>query len=81
MKCSFYVFIKTEKYRTQFLIETIKDLKENLKQLNITLFTFFDTPENSIPKIVSQFNIETIYTQKEFTQEEIKTLENKKKST
>ena len=35
-----YGFKKTEKFRTQFLIETVSELKENLKSKNITLFVY-----------------------------------------
>ncbi len=66
-------FRKTEKYRAQFLIETIKDLSQNLANLNITLFTYYDSPENQIPKICEVFSVETIYSQKEWTLEEINT--------
>ncbi len=66
-------FKKTEKFRAKFLIETIADLKRNLANLNITLLTYFKSPEEELPKICEQFTVETIYTQKEWTDEEIKT--------
>lgn len=66
-------FKKTEKYRAKFLIETIADLKRNLADLNITLLTYFKSPEDELQKICEQFSVETIYTQKEWTDEELQT--------
>jgi deoxyribodipyrimidine photo-lyase len=62
---------KTAKYRTKFLIETVTDLKNNLADLNITLLTYFASPEEKLHKICDAYEIETIYTQKEWTREEI----------
>lgn len=66
-------FKKTAKFRAKFLIETLRDLKENLAQLNISLLTFLESPENRISELCSQFQISNVYTQKEWTSEEIKT--------
>jgi len=66
-------FKKTEKFRAQFLIETIADLKENLAKLNITLLTYFESPENKISFLVDEFSVDSIYTQKEWTKEEVET--------
>ncbi|MFS4481801.1 DASH family cryptochrome [Hyunsoonleella sp. 2307UL5-6] len=68
-------FKKTEKYRTQFLIETITDLKENLEDINIELFVYHNNPEHAIPKLIEQFDIKDIYLQKEWTSEEVEVLE------
>ena len=67
-----YGFNKTEKYRAKFLLETLYDLKQNLDRLNIDLLVFNDLPEACIPKICETHAIETIYAQKEWTQEELK---------
>ena len=66
-------FQKTAKYRAQFLIETITDLKKNLANFNITLLTYFESSENRIHKICDAYSVNTIYTQKEWTNEEITT--------
>ncbi len=66
-------FQKTAKFRAQFLIETISDLQQNLKDLNITLLTYFEAPENKISSLCDEYCVDTIYTQKEWTQEEIDT--------
>ena len=63
-------FTKTERFRAQFLIETVQNLKDNLEKLNISLLTFLDHPENLISEIVSKYNIDALFLQKEFTSEE-----------
>jgi deoxyribodipyrimidine photo-lyase len=66
-------FQKTAKYRAKFLIETVTDLKKNLEDLNITLLTYFESPEDKLHEICDAYEIETIYTQKEWTKEEVTT--------
>jgi deoxyribodipyrimidine photo-lyase len=66
-------FQKTAKYRTKFLIETITDLQKNLADLNITLLTYCESPEDKLHEICDAFEIKTIYTQKEWTREEVAT--------
>ncbi|WP_405562299.1 DASH family cryptochrome [Polaribacter sp. Asnod6-C07] len=73
-------FQKTAKFRAQFLIDTISNLKENLAKLNITLLTYFDAPENKIYSLCDEFSVDTIYTQKEWTKEEVDTTTNIKNS-
>lgn len=68
-------FKKTEKFRANFLIETVEDLKKNLQDLNIELFVYCDKPENTIPNLVEQFSVNSIYLQKEWTSEEAEVLE------
>ena len=64
-------FKKIERYRANFLVETVRDLKEHLAQKNITLLTYFDFPEVVIPKICETHLVKEIFTQKEWTTEEI----------
>ncbi len=71
-------FKKTEKFRAKFLLETIRDLKNKLSQLNIPLFIFHDFPENVIPKLVEEHSISSIYLQKEWTPDEVQINENLK---
>ena len=73
-------FQKTAKFRAKFLIETIIDLKNNLKDLNITLLTYFDSPENKLEELCKEHSVSAIYTQKEWTQEEVRTNEKIKKT-
>ena len=63
-------FKKTEKFRAQFLIETVHELRRNLEQNHIALLVFHEKPEKVIPKLISDYNIEAIYLQKEWTSEE-----------
>ncbi|WP_179346476.1 DASH family cryptochrome [Winogradskyella ursingii] len=64
-------FKKTEKFRAKFLIQTIEVLKKQLLNLNIDLLVYSEKPETIIPKVCSEFNINSIYLQKEWTKEEV----------
>lgn len=64
-------FKKTEKFRAQFLIETVTQLKKQLEELNIELFVYHAQPESILPELCSTFGIKNIYFQKEWTQEEL----------
>lgn len=66
-----YGFKKTEKYRAQFLRESIQELRKTLEGKNISLLVYFGQPELVIPKIVDLYNIDRIYANKEWTQEEL----------
>jgi deoxyribodipyrimidine photo-lyase len=72
-KIDSFGFQKTASFRTKFLIETITDLKKNLAALNITLLTYMESPENKIHTLCDEFSVGAIYTQKEWTREEIAT--------
>ncbi|CAL67671.1 cryptochrome-like DNA photolyase family protein [Christiangramia forsetii KT0803] len=63
-------FIKTGKFRSKFLIETIEELQKNLETLNIELLVFQEKPEDIIPEIISEYSVKSVYFQKEWTQEE-----------
>ncbi|MFD2724615.1 DASH family cryptochrome [Hyunsoonleella rubra] len=77
---SVFGFKKTEKFRAKFLIESIIDLRKNLKALNIELFVFQNKPEDVIPTLVKTYNISTIFLQKEWTSEEHTVFKNVKAS-
>lgn len=64
-------FIKTAKYRAQFLIETVTALRENLAKINIPLFVYVDHPETVIPELAAHYNVTSIFCQKEWTPEEV----------
>ncbi len=66
-------FQKTAKFRAQFLIDTVIDLQQNLAKLNITLLTYFSAPENKISTLAEDYSVTSIYTQKEWTKEEVDT--------
>ena len=63
-------FKKMDVFRTQFLIESLTDLKQQLLKLNISLLVFIDKPENRLKIICNSYQIHTIYKQKEWTYEE-----------
>ena len=65
-----YGFPKTGKFRAKFLIETLRDLQENLENLNIPLLIFKEKPEAIIPELITEYEIEKLYFQKEWTKEE-----------
>ncbi|MEC5164770.1 deoxyribodipyrimidine photo-lyase [Flavobacterium sp. PL11] len=75
-----YGFKKTEKFRAKFLIETIKELKQNLANLNISLFVYHQKPESCINQICNDYGITTIYLQEEWTAEEIEVYNNVRSS-
>lgn len=64
-------FKKTEKYRTQFLIETITELKNSLLELNIDLLLYYDYAINKLPEIIETYQVTEVFIQKEWTQEEV----------
>jgi deoxyribodipyrimidine photo-lyase len=67
-----YGFKKTEKYRAKFLIETISDLKSQLETLNISLIITHRDFGQSINEIIDQYGITNIYTQTEWTRDELR---------
>ncbi|MES2852642.1 MAG: DASH family cryptochrome [Bacteroidota bacterium] len=69
-------FKKTEKFRAKFLIESVTVLRQNLEKLNITLLVYHQKPEDSIPEIVTQNKINSVYFQEEWTSEEMEVLYN-----
>ena len=67
-----YGFKKTEKFRTQFLLETVTELQQNLANKNISLLIYLGYPERLIPQVVNSYRINSIYLQTEWTPEEKK---------
>ena len=64
-------FPKIDKFRAKFLLETIENLKEDLKKINVTLIIKIGDPVEELTKIISQQKIKNIFFQKEWTQEEV----------
>ena len=73
-----YGFKKTEKFRAKFLLETLRDLKNRLAEKNISLLIFHDLPETIFPKLISDYNIENVFLQKEWTKDEVRVNESVK---
>jgi len=67
-------FPKINKFRAKFLIESVANLKAELALLNITLLTYFEYVEHIIPEICSDYKIDEVYIQKEWTSEELETI-------
>lgn len=65
-------FKKTEKYRAQFLIESVAALKNELQELNISLIIDLDAAEDSLADYLQQYDVQTVYLQEEWTEEEKK---------
>lgn len=63
-------FPKTGGHRLRFLLETLKDLKEELLTLDIPLHFQPGRPGEVLPELVQSWQINAIYTQKEWTAEE-----------
>jgi len=68
-------FTKTGKYRAQFLIETVTELKSALQELNITLLVYHEKPEIIIPQLIQEHQIQTVFLQKEWTSDETTVLD------
>lgn len=65
-------FKKTEKYRAQFLIESVAALKTALQELNISLIIDLYAAEDSLANYLKQYDVQTVYLQEEWTDEEKK---------
>ena len=63
-------FRKLGVFRAHFLLESLSDLKHNLQNSNISLLVYLEASEVRIPRICKQYEIQTIYKQKEWTLEE-----------
>lgn len=66
-----YGFKKTEKYRAKFLLESLQELRENLASLNINLLVFHQETQEAFQQLAEEFDIQHIFCQKEWTQEEV----------
>lgn len=63
---------KISPFRIQFLWQSLMELKENLKKLNIPLLISKKSSLEIISNLKNQYQIEAIFTQKEWTNEEAK---------
>ncbi len=69
-------FPKTGSFRAQFLIESVQNLKENLKNIGIELLVYKGNSVDIITNICNEFNITEIHYQQENTDEEIQVEKN-----
>ena len=70
-----YGFKKMDRYRARFLLETLHCLKQELNKLNISLLVFITAPEHKMSSLVTSFDVDSIFLQKEWTSEEQLSLE------
>ena len=68
---SSFGFQKTGPYRTQFLIESVSNLRSNLQQIGADLIVRTGKPEEILPALTTEYDIDTIYAHKEVTGEEV----------
>jgi deoxyribodipyrimidine photo-lyase len=64
-------FPKTGAFRGQFLLESVADLRQSLRQLGCNLVVRWGFPEQIIPALVQEYNVDTVYFQAEVTSEEV----------
>ncbi|MEJ2585118.1 MAG: DASH family cryptochrome [Robiginitalea sp.] len=67
-----YGFPRTGSFRAQFLRETVRDLRDCLRQRNIPLFVFHGCPEEVLPGLVTRFGVTQINAQREWTRDEVR---------
>jgi len=63
-------FSKTGAFRAQFLIESVANLRANLRSLNSDLTIRMGKPEDVLPEFIQQWGIRTVYYHAEITSEE-----------
>jgi deoxyribodipyrimidine photo-lyase len=71
-KTTQFDFPKTGKFRTQFIIEAVTDLKKSLRKLGADLVVRVGLPEVEIAKIVAETKCSWVYCNRERTDEEVK---------
>ena len=72
-------FKKTEKFRARFLLETLRELKNALAELHVPLYVLHQSPEEAFQAMVQEHKILHVYTQKEWTSEEVVVQQNMQK--
>ncbi|CAM9003717.1 unnamed protein product [Rhodiola kirilowii] len=65
-------FAKTGALRARFLIESLADLKENLRKHGLNLLIRNGKPEDVLPSLVEAFGAHTVYAHEETCSEELK---------
>ncbi|MCB0641030.1 MAG: DASH family cryptochrome [Phaeodactylibacter sp.] len=66
-----YGFPKTGKYRAQFVLESVRELRENLRKLGSDLYVRFGKPEEEIFKIADSCKTSWVFCNRERTEEEV----------
>lgn len=65
-----YGYPKTGPFRARFLLESVADLREQLRALNIPLYVFFGRPEAVLPTLVKDQGVTEVHLQHEWTRDE-----------
>tara|TARA_R110002049_G_scaffold300047_1_gene490609 strand:+ start:2892 stop:4331 length:1440 start_codon:yes stop_codon:yes gene_type:complete len=65
-----YGFKKTDAIRAQFLLESVQNLKENLRKRGSNLVIRFGNPAQEIEQLVKEYKVDEIFAYKEVTAEE-----------
>ena len=68
-----YGFKKTGSYRAQFLLESLRDLDSNLREIGSGLLIVIGKPEVEIPKIVQYYKAQKVFAKREVAFEEKRT--------
>ncbi|WP_394758953.1 DASH family cryptochrome [Flavobacterium sp.] len=68
-----YGFKKTGSFRTQFLLESLQDLDNNLRDIGSGLLIVKGKPEIEIPKIVQEYKVQKVFAKREVAYEEKRT--------
>jgi deoxyribodipyrimidine photo-lyase len=63
-------FKKTGVFRTQFLLESVADLRQNLQRIGSNLIVRVGKPERILADLAEDFECEAVFASKEITQEE-----------
>ncbi|XP_047968405.1 cryptochrome DASH, chloroplastic/mitochondrial [Salvia hispanica] len=66
-----FAFPKTGAMRSQFLIECLSDLKQNLMKRGLNLMIQQGKPEQILPSLAKAYGVHTVYAQKETCSEEV----------
>jgi len=64
-------FPKTGAYRAQFLLESLADLRQSLRQLGSDLVIRKGHPEEVIPALTQELEVSVVYWHEEVTAEEV----------
>jgi deoxyribodipyrimidine photo-lyase len=63
-------FRRTEKFRAKFLLESLSNLRENLKKIGSELIVKIGIPEEEIFALAQKYEVDRVVASKEVTQEE-----------
>lgn len=80
-KTTKYGFEKTHSFRAQFLIESISDLRVNLRALGSDLIVRKGNSVQELQSVIAQFSVTDIYVQKEIHSEEVAIQEELRRTT